>query len=272
MQLASADLITLTTLGGTIYRWTSFDVALVVSGNTFTPGAPWVQRSRWNVANDMQVPTLELYVDSNAAVFANGLGLKALVIAGFFDGSTVLLQRVYMPFQSVNTSTYGTIDIFAGDVGAVSMGSIRATFKIRGKASRLGVMVPRNIYQPGCLHSFCDPGCTLSKATFTNTYTVTSGSTRTVVNASTFSVLLKGGTLTMTSGAAAGEVRSIINATAGGVVTLSNPLTVAPLAGDTYSGFKGCAKTMAMCTTYSNFINFRGFPYIPPPATTAVGQ
>lgn len=272
-----ADLFTITLQSGTIYRWTNYPKALVSGGNTFisgnnAAGQPWLSRSRWNVVNTMEIGTLEIFIDTTALVgFAGGPALLAQIQNGLFDGATCFLQRVFMPTAG-DTTTWGTIDLFLGDCGAASMIAPRATIKVRGKNSRLSVNTPRNVYQPGCIHTFCDAGCTLSAAAHTFSHVANAGSTRSVVNVTTTVLSLAlGGTLTMTSGVASGQSRSIIAKTTS-TITLAYPLVAAPAAGDTLTLFDGCNKTQAACAAYSNTVNLRAFPFMLPPGTLAAGQ
>ncbi|HEY3886506.1 MAG TPA: DUF2163 domain-containing protein, partial [Vicinamibacterales bacterium] len=101
---SSADLVTLTLLSGTVYRWTSYDSTLTVGSNVFSPAQPWISRGQWSVQNTMSVDTLELNIDSNAPSFASGPPLQTQVINGLFDGATFFLQRVFMPTPG-DTST-----------------------------------------------------------------------------------------------------------------------------------------------------------------------
>ena len=273
-----ADLFTVTLQSGTVYRWTMYDIALTVGANTFFPGnnaagQPWLSRSRSNVVNTMEIPTLEIFIDTTAlAGFAGGPTLLAQIQNGLFDGATCFLQRVFMPTPG-DTATWGTIDLFLGDIGAATLVAPRATLKVRGKNSRLDVMMPRNLYQASCAHTFCDAGCTLNAATFTFSETATAGSTRAVVAWSVSGIFLglhpfKGGTLKMTSGANNGLSRGIIDVSTS-TITLDYPLPFAPATSDTFTVFQGCDKTMATCTTpYANLANYRGTPFVPSPDTT----
>lgn len=283
VEFWGADLFTLTLQSGTVLRFTSWDYSLLANGHVFTGGAgQFLNRSKWNVVNTMEVPTLEIYAYEAGQSF-NGLslGLRAQAINGVLDGASFLLQRLFMPttYPPFDTTTYGSIDIFSGDVGAITMLGPKMTIKVRGKNSRLSEPAPRNVFQPGCIHTFCDTGCTLNPATFTSARTCTSGTTKnTVTFHGTVTQSLKSGTVTMTSGNNNGLARSIIDESVISgpttVLTLVTPLPFAPVVGtDTFNLFTGCDKTIATCNnTYSNLINFRGFPFIPPPATTAVGQ
>jgi hypothetical protein len=283
VPLWQADLFTLTTQTGSIFRWTSWDQHLLVGGFNFTGGianTQHPQRSKWNVTNTMEVPTLELYFFEAGQSF-NGiaLGLRAQAHNGALDGASFLLQRLFMStiYPTPDTSTLGTIDLFKGDVGQVTLLGAKMTIKVRGKNSRLAAKAPRNTFQPSCIHTFCDAGCTLSAGSFTTSETIIGTPTRVVfAYTGTPSFPLRGGTVTMTSGLANGEIRSVIDAqTSSGttVLTLAYPLYATPVVGDTFNIFSACDKTIATCTNpYNNIVNYRGFPYMPPPATAAVGQ
>ena len=44
------------------------------------------------------------------------------------------------------------------------------------------------------------------------------------------------------------------------------PLPFAPAPGDTFNVAFGCDHTQATCQSkFNNLVNFRGFPYVPPP-------
>lgn len=280
---AQADLFVLRLANGTSYRWTSWDRDLVNVGFTYKSLQPWLSRGQWAISNTMEIPTLEVFIQDNETTpFGTGtLPLKAQIINGLLDGALFFLLRAFLPStQATDTSTYGTVSIFNGDVGAVSMVGAKVTLKIRGRNSRLSINCPSNVYQPGCIHDFCDPQCTLSAASFTNTYTVDTGSTRTFINIvldpSLSPVQLVNGTITMTSGINSGLSKNIIDfQTSGGhLVSLDvgYPFPSAPAAGDTMTIFQGCDKTAATClNVYNNLLNFRGFPYMPPSGTTTPG-
>jgi uncharacterized phage protein (TIGR02218 family) len=286
VRLDRADLFTISLLGASIYHWTSYDVDLTVAGQLFASSSQFLSRGRSRVINTMEVPTLEIYLLDTSTAGFTGVGtprLRTQIHNGLLDGANVLLQRVFMPAGTTDTATYGTIDLFSGDVGAVELSEgAKATIKVRGKNSRLDVPAPVNVYQPGCIHTFCDAGCTLNPATFTVSRTVLASPTPTrtsiafVSSSTALALLLKSGKVTMTSGPNSGQQRTITDALVVGantILTLTNPLFATPSAGDTFTTFQACDKTIPTCNAvYSNLANFRGFPFIPPPPATSVGQ
>ena len=277
-----ADLFTFTILSGHVYRFTSFDTQLLVAGNLYGPCLPWLSRGPWRVTNTMEVPTLEVYLQDNrlTSFSTGGFGggaanIKGQIQNGLLDGAAFTLSRVFMPTAG-DTTTYGTVDLFFGVVGQINILGGKCTIKIKGKNNLLASMAPRDVYQPSCRHTFCDSGCGLSPVPFTANHTVQASPSPTPsvfgwTGGGTFA-LAKGGTVTFIGGVLQGETRGVIDATAT-ALTFTIPFTQAPGIGDTFSLFQACDKTLNTCNvTFNNLINYGGFPYIPPPASTAVGQ
>src|ERR1017187_2190708 len=280
VKLFRTDLFTFTILSGHVYRWTNYPQVLTVGGNLYSPVVPAIQKAPYRLTPNMEIPTLELTVGDKSQVVLGGssgfggvgasFSLRTALVNGLFDGASMTYNRLFLG-ADLNPATYGSVYLFAGDVGPIKLQGASVVIKCRGLSSRLSVQAPRNVFQPGCIHTFCDAGCTLNPASFTDTLTVQASptTTTTVIALLGSSLLYPGGTLTMTSGPTNGEVRSIIAATPT-TVTIANPLTIAPAVGTTCTVLHNCDKTLNMCTNeYANTVNFRGFPYVPPPDTTA---
>lgn len=117
---------------------------------------------------------------------------------------------------------------------------------------------------PTCPWEFGGEECDVDLAAYTVTGTLTSVTSRElfadsaeVAAASTYD----GGTIAFTSGANAGlRATEIQRHTAGGTLQLFLGLHYLPVVGDGYSMTRGCAKTRAACKSYSNILNFGGFP------------
>lgn len=274
--LFRADLLTFTLLSGTIYRWTSWDVNLTANSNLFTASRPWVSRGKWNLTNRMAVPSLDVKIVADNTAFSGGANIKTQIHNGLFDGATCLLQYAFMETPG-NTSALGTVDIFSGVAGKATIEGAIAKITVKGKVNLLDQYAPRNVYQVTCNHAFCDAGCTLSRASFTASYTVGSSPAPTNVfvpwtSAPSNPQKYAAGTLTMTSGAAAGQARTIASADSTGL-TLTYPFYQTPAPGDSFTAFQGCDKSfnnagsVQSCTAYANTANYQGYPYIPPPGS-----
>jgi uncharacterized phage protein (TIGR02218 family) len=272
VQLWRADIFAVTLLGGTMQNWCTWDCDLTVAGVLYASKAPWLERSSWNVSNTMEVPTLTLRLRALDTSFAGGADIKTQILGGLFDGASLTFSRVFMTSPGA-VSALGALPLFAGKIAGVDIAGTTATLSVKGKVNDLDQNVPRNLYQVGCNHAFCDPGCTLSRASFTAAFTVGGAPTATFIpwngaapgNATNY----QNGTTTITGGAAAGQSRTIAQATSAGL-TLAYPLYSTPAPGDAFTAFQGCDKTFnsgsgQSCTDRANTQNYRGFPFVPPP-------
>lgn len=272
----SADLMTFTLADGvTSFAWTNFDTALAYAGTTFAAQGAFLSRTRWSVKNTMEVPELTVKASSLLTGFNGGSALQDQIHDGLLDGASFLLQRAYMG-TDLNPATLGPLPLFAGKIAGIDLDGITASIIVKGKVNDLDQYFPRNLYQVGCNHAFCDQGCTLLRANFTAAYTVGASPTTLFIpwqgtapaNAATY----QNGMFVMTSGPASGSRRSISAATSAGL-TLCYPLPFLPTAGDGFTALQGCDKTYSSnsgqsCTAYSNTAHFRGYPFVPPPAST----
>lgn len=273
IPLIKADLFIFVLADGTTYYWTSYTQDLLFEGNVYSSRSPWLNRTKWNVGNTMEVPTMTVIIRALNTSFAGGASIKRQIINGLLDGATFTLIRVFMPTPG-DVTTLGGMTLFSGVTADAKVLGTRAEITCKGKNNLLAQYAPRNVYQVTCLHAFCDAGCTLNRATFTTPFTVgTSGLSALFIPwdgspPSNFA-LYKQGTLTMTSGDAAGSQRTIIDSESDGL-TLSYPLDEVPAPGDTFTAFEGCDKTKdsgsgQSCTDRANTQNFFAVPFLPPP-------
>ena len=273
-----ADLFTFTLVDGvTVLRWCAWDYDLKVAGEVYSSQNPWLTRSKWSVTNTMTVPSLTVYLRALNSGFNGGANIKKQIGDGLFDGATFLLSRLYIPSPiprtGPDTTTYGVIDIFGGNTAGLDLIGTKATISVKGKNNLLDQYAPRNIYQVGCNHAFCDIGCTLNRASFTTAYTVGASPTDIFIpwsgTAPVNFLNYTQGTVAMTSGAASGQRRTIVLATSLGL-TLAYPLSDDPVIGDTFTAFEGCDKTFdsgtgQSCTDRANTDNYDGYEFVPPP-------
>jgi uncharacterized phage protein (TIGR02218 family) len=271
--LWGADIFAVTTLaGGPTLTWCAWDRDLTVDGVVYASKAPWLERSSWNVANTLQVPTLTVRLRALDDGFAGGANIKAQIVGGLLDGAGLLFSRVFMTAPGAATAL-GALPLFGGKIAGVEIVGSTATLSVKGKVNDLDQTVPRNLYQVGCNHAFCDAGCALSRAAFTAAFAVGAAPTAAFIPwsgaAPAGAASYQNGTLTFTGGAAAGQSRTIAQATAAGLL-LAYPLYAVPAPGDPFTAFQGCDKTFnsgsgQSCTDRGNTLNFRGFPFVPPP-------
>ena len=134
----------------------------------------------------------------------------------------------------------------------------------------LDIDMPRNVYQPTCLHTLYDSGCTLVKNAFGSNGTVGSGSTASVINWSGASLNFQQGSITFTSGVNAGATATVGSVVAGTSLNLLYPLESVPASGDGFTVYYGCDHTPGTCKT--KFNNLGELPRLPLRAAAADGD
>jgi uncharacterized phage protein (TIGR02218 family) len=267
-QFLIADVLTLTQTNGTITRFTNADYDVVANGFTFTSSGPKFERSNTKLVIGIAVDTMDLTIVINASMTLGGLPWPQAVAAGALDGARIVVERAHM--QTWGDTSAGTVIMFAGRVSEVSPSRNQILAKVKSDLELLDVMMPRNVYQPYCVHTLFDAGCTLLKASFSVAGIVTAGSGAASILASALTQAtgyFDLGTLAFTSGVNSGFTRTVKTYTnVAGVKTLIPVLAfpAAPANGDTFSVTPGCDKTKTTCTAkFSNLAHFRGYPYMP---------
>ena len=279
-QFYSADLYMFQLFDGTTLYYTGGDRDIVWNGITWSSGSagaasgPFFDRKdnkakcHWKVG--VEVDTLVFDCLPGGATIG-GEPFLSFIRQGGFDGAVMTLYRAFMPTYG-NTAA-GTVTMFVGRVAEVDASRSLATFSVNSHLELLNVMMPRNLYQSGCVNSLFDASCALSASAFAVGGTALSGSTSNILSATLpqatgyFSL----GTVTFTSGANAGFSRTVQSYNKGspGTVALISPFPSAPAAGDTFTIYPGCDKQQSTCSgKFANILNFRGFPYIPNPQTS----
>ena len=273
VPLWSADLFQFTTIEGVNFYWSSWDGAdgIAYDGQIYVSQAPWLTRSKWGLTNTMEVPSLEIILRAGNGAFGGAAQIKTQIHNGLFDGASVLLSRAFMTTPG-STTALGAIPLFGGVVAGINIAGAKVTITAKGKNNLLDQFAPRNVYQIGCSHNFCDVNCTLNAASFTTGYTAGTGASAVFIpwagTAPTNAALYANGVIVFTSGICAGQSRTIMNGDSAGL-NLAYPLYEVPGAGDAFTAQQGCDKTLATCKNiYNNLQHRRAYDFVPPPDTT----
>jgi uncharacterized phage protein (TIGR02218 family) len=262
-----ADLYSFTLANGQLLRYSGADISVTVNGNLYVAGGLEFVRGQTRTMVGLEVDTLEVTLFADATTTVNGMPALAFARTGGFDGATFVLER--MIAASPADTSAGTVVMFSGRIADVEVGRTTAKLSVKSLLELLNLQLPRNLYQPGCVHTLFDSGCRLLKANFAVSGQVLAGSTAALLNTNlgqatgTFDL----GTISFSSGANAGRAATV-KAQVGGTLSFANPLPAAPAIGDTFTAYPGCDKSQATCTAkFANLANFRGFPYVPMPET-----
>ncbi len=272
VQLVMADLYTITLTGGAVLRYTNAQRPVTVNGVTYTTG-PLFDRSRTRLKVGIEVDVLNVTLSADSSVQVNGVPLVQFIARRGLDDARLLLERAFSP--GPGQDVVGTLPLFEGRISqARDVSRIEARLDVKSDLEVLDVKVPRNVYQPPCMNTVYDPACGLSRAANTVSGTASGGSdtSRTYFGhslaaaAGTYNL----GVVKFTTVANAGVSRTVrayqtIAGSGANRIVVMVPWPGVIAVGDAYTITKGCARTQAACTAFSNLSRFRGTPYVPTP-------
>lgn len=254
---------------GTILLRTGHDVDLTVGGNKYIHMP--IQHDDINEKVGVETTNTEITINYTPKDVIRELDTTWIeaIQGGTFDGAYISIDRLYSPipwqYNMPNISTdYVLKARFFGRADVVDVKLTQARLDLKSPTDLLNAQLPRNLVKPSCLNRFCDSMCGLNKADFASNVTAVAGSSKDAVKISgTFADdYFEQGTMMCTSGANIGVSRSI-KTFFNNVAIPAQPFKNAVKAGDTFTFWRGCAKTMVACQAYSNMANFRGFPFLP---------
>jgi hypothetical protein len=262
---------------GTFY-FTDADIPLTIGGITYLTGLT-ITRSAFTQKVGLTVQSVDLTIqpqgdNPGGPVTLAGGGFLSQCRAGAFDGGIVTVSKGFFNKPAAGTQldvSPGIVPWFQGIVDQIQAGRFSVDLTINDIVQLLNVQMPRNILQSGCVHALFDAGCTLSKAAFTSTGSITGS-----ITANSFSTGLTQadgyfslGVITFTSGVLNGSSYAIAtHLNAGGNVKSIAPWAALPIIGDTFSIVPGDDKSQATCSgKFSNLPHYRGAPYVPQPET-----
>jgi uncharacterized phage protein (TIGR02218 family) len=267
VPLLMADAFTFTLRSGLVLCYTNVDVTFSYGGKTYLGNSVLIDGLKYRAAVGLEVDRQQITVSARSTdtITAGAPFLQALR-DGSFDFCQVERQRIFFS-DEIGGTAIGAVTLFVGRLGAINeIGRSTAKLTVNSDLALLDIDMPRNVYQPTCLHTLYDSGCTLVKNAFGTSGTVGSGSTASVINWSGASANFQQGTITFTSGVNASVSATVGSAVAGTSLTLLYPLESVPATGDAFTVYFGCDHTPGTCQSrFANLANFRGFPYVPPP-------
>jgi uncharacterized phage protein (TIGR02218 family) len=267
VQLLFADTFAFTLRSGLILTYTNVDVTFTYSGVSYLANSILIDGLKYKASVGLEVDQQQITVSALATdTITGGAPFLQALRDGAFDGCEIERDRVFFS-DRIGGTTIGAVTLFKGRLGTVDqIGRTSAKLTVNSDLVLLDIDMPRNIYQPTCLHTLYDSGCTLIKNAFGTTGTVGTGSTAGVIVWSGANVNFQQGSITFTSGVNAGVTANVNAVAAGASLTLGYPLQSVPAPGDSFTVYYGCDHTPGTCQAkFNNLSNFRGFPYVPPP-------
>lgn len=272
---APVDLWTITLESGQVLRFTSGDVAVNFSGNTYSMG-PIIERGDTKMRAGVAVDTLSMTVTPRDSDMVGSVPMMQAITAGLFDGAEVALWRVFMDLGGV---VRGVLPEFLGRVGDIRTGHLKASLQVRSWLELLNVSVPGHVYQPGCRRTLYMPQCGVNRDAFTvsGVLSASADATKRIHTSTSAAVIAKPsgwgslGGIRFTSGANAGVYRPVrIHSLSAGTATITAQFgfPFQAQAGDSFVMYAGCDRRKTTCgSKFNNLPRFSAEPYIPAPET-----
>jgi uncharacterized phage protein (TIGR02218 family) len=259
--------------------FTDFDVPIVYHGNLYKADAlrfEGLQR-KLGVGLSVDEQSMKIWAGPYDTIF--GADFLAAVEEGILDGAVIVRKRILWEFVSGNVERDIQNDplivwtLFTGYTSSVVKGGkSHVELKVKSALLKLNVNMPRNYYQPGCLWTLFDHGCSLNKSAYAKHATIDYADSNNIVprggvdtpyspdSIATYAQ----GRLIFTSGVNQG-LQVLMDDNDPVALHLAYKLNDVPNVGDTITYYPGCSKSYNTCKAkFNNQANFRGFDKVPP--------
>jgi uncharacterized phage protein (TIGR02218 family) len=266
-RLLMADAFTFALRSGLVLCYNNSDVTFAYNGNTYLGNSILVDGLKYKASIGFEVDQQQITVAARSTdTIASGAPFLQALRDHSFDFCQIQRQRIFFS-DEIGGTAIGAVLLFVGQLGVINeIGRTSAKLTVNSLLVLLDIDMPRNVYQPTCLHTLYDSGCTLSKNAFGTNGTIGAGSSINTFNWTGASLDYRQGTITFMSGANAGVSATVGSVVAGVSLSLMYPLQSAPAPGDAFTAYYGCDHTPGTCLNkFNNLANFRGFPFVPPP-------
>ena len=267
-QFAFADCYTITPRYGDILRVTTAGITVkvvpidseeVVSYES--PSNLQISGLRLNIGIGTTVDEQEMALQYDQTAEFLGLPFARAIRLGRLDGATISRDRFFA--KKFNDPWVGGTPLFRGRMSSVdSLSRAGAIIKVKSELVLLNTNMPRDLYQPNCVHTLYDPGCTLDKDDFKQDGITEAGSTSQAINWSGATADLSLGMIYMDTPEGITLVRTIRYAETG-KLHLAYPLDFSPPDGTVFEAYPGCSRTYERCGEFNNQEHFKGFPFLP---------
>ncbi|WP_459660063.1 DUF2163 domain-containing protein [Acinetobacter calcoaceticus] len=269
-QFIMADLYTITTIQGIEYRYTSYDVNLMVQGKEFRADGPIISREGISLSLGIEVDNLSITIETNESTKFGDVPVAQAFHNGILDGARFKLERVFMDMNTPTDTSVGTLVLFEGRIVEPELDRYVINASVVSDVDNLKLQMPRNLYTPGCLNTLFDSACSLLSADFAVNTTIAANSTPSQIlcELSQPQGWFTQGVVEFLEGVNIGIKRTVRLHEAGSLL-LTLPLLEMPEIGEAIRVYPGCDKRLDTCTNrFNNRARFRGAPFVPVPETS----
>lgn len=246
-----ADCFTFTLANGAVYRWTSFDWDIVSpDARVFSSAGPLFDRTSWKQQVGLAVDQMTVTAFPRSTDELNGLPFLQALRAAVLDGARVQLEIAFGPpvgdVPVGPLAATGLVIVHVGRVAEVRAGRSKAEIQVNSDIEVLSYAWPRNLFSPTCINTLFDVNCGVVQANNAYPYVAAAGSTTTIVRLAAPGAaagFFNRGQVVFAAGPNGGFARPV-GAYDGQNFLLARPLLVAPNAGDAFTAYPGCDRTM----------------------------
>jgi uncharacterized phage protein (TIGR02218 family) len=236
--------------GGTNWRYTSGDVAVVFGGYTYTPVS--IKRSEIQSDSKLDVTKCEISVAHITEPAKEFISLNPVEILW------ISIMKIHRDMDPLEASV-----VFLGQIKSVSFQGVAAKVLCVGFEYYLSQPIPKERYQVTCNNTLFDTRCSLNAASYKTTTTVTVSADGLTLTNAVFGT--KADTYFAYGKVKFGDYWRTITGHSGSVITLKFPITTLET-GDTVDVYPGCDGFPETCRdkfASTNILNCFAFPYIP---------
>lgn len=273
-----AELYTFTSVSGQVDRFTTLDWDVTVEGNTYKSNGLRIEGLRMKIGVGVSVDEQDVTIWAAPTDTLFGAVFLPGMANGIMDGGTIARDRVVWnpttgnTFIDIQATPAALWRMFLGYMSSIDrLGRASVEFKVKSPLVKLNIDMPRNFYQPGCLWSLFDTGCTLDRNDFKIEGEVLAANQTGITVVGGVSPVLGGdslpyfqsGRLLFTSGVNDG-LTVTLDTNDSAALYYAYPIEEFPSPGDTFTAYAGCSKAHSTCQfKFNNTQNFRGFDLVP---------
>ena len=268
-QFLMADLYTITTVQGDVYRYTNYDYDLVVGDHIYSSSGPIISREGISLSLGIEVDNLSVTIDATDNEKFDDIRVVQAFHNGQMDGARFKLERIFMDMNTPTDTSADTVKLFEGRLIEPELDRNTISVSVASDLDDLNVQMPRNLYQPSCTNTLFDSACSLLRENFAVTTLIESNSTQARILCSTNQPQgwFTQGVVEFMQGANKGLKRTV-RMHESGALLLTLPLLEMPKVGEVIKIYPGCDKRLETCDNrFNNRSRFRGVPFIPVPET-----
>jgi hypothetical protein len=181
-QLVMADAFLFALKNGTNLGYTNAEITFTFDGQCYLGNDILIDGLKYKCSVGLDVDKQQIDISARPdQTIPGGAEFLQALRNGALDGCEITRTRVFWSDIVGGTLVDGVV-LFKGRLGSIDkIGRTSAQLTVNSDLVLLDIDMPRNIYQPTCLHTLYDPGCTLSKAAFSTNGVVGTGSTASVI-------------------------------------------------------------------------------------------